>query len=408
MTLTETKSASSRLLLTPPSVALFLKNFTLSEAICRNSKARSVSNPAPVPTVGCRPSLSSSWSAPAANSATPNAAWASPPFVYNRMVANDQATRDSCLWLTPHELEKEFNAVNQANLSLGFVTEVSNFAAQGACRYDHNARSCWLNNLKVLRPVFRRKNRIGTGSFLAASGVGCIRYDGHRRVRLPYLGNVSMTRPLQDGVADEVAIRNGNGRWYASIGCLQPAMAVPQRETQSVGGVYVGINALAVDSNGVEYQNPKGSCRAPGRLKRWQRAQARRTPDSRGGQVAQRRIDGAHRWVVGLRDNVHHHVSRALVGKYHTMGTETLNVAGMIRAGLQSRALADAGVSGLLNQIRAQGPVARHPHCGSRPVVSPQQDLRRLRCGEQRPRLGAPLAVSQLRRNPRPQPERSS
>ena len=155
-----------------------------------------------------------------------------------------------------------------------------------------------------------------------------------------------MTRPLQDGIADEVAIRNGCGRWYASKGCLQPAMAPPQRETQSVGGVYVGINPLAVDGNGVEHQNPKSSCRAPGRLKRWKRAQARRTPDSRGGQVAQRRIDGAHRWVVGLRDNVHHHVSRALVGKYHTMGTETLNVAGMIRAGLQSRALADAGMFG--------------------------------------------------------------
>ena len=157
MTLTETKSASSRLLLTPPSGALFLKNLTLCEVICRNSQARSVSNPAPVPTVGCRPSLSSSWSSPAANSATPNAAWASPPFVYNRKVTNDQATRDGCLWLTPHELEKEFNAVKQANLSLGFVTEVSNFAAQGACRYDHNAPSCWLNNLKVLRPVFCRK-----------------------------------------------------------------------------------------------------------------------------------------------------------------------------------------------------------------------------------------------------------
>ena len=34
------------------------------------------------------------------------------------------------------------------------------------------------------------------------------------------------------------------------------------------------------------------------------------------------------------------------------VGIETLNVSGMIRAGLQSKALADAGMSGLLNQIR--------------------------------------------------------
>ena len=34
------------------------------------------------------------------------------------------------------------------------------------------------------------------------------------------------------------------------------------------------------------------------------------------------------------------------------MGIETLNVAGMIKAGLQSKALSDAGMSSLLDQIR--------------------------------------------------------
>ena len=109
-------------------------------------------------------------------------------FVYNRMVANDQAGRDAGLWLTPHELEKEFNAVKQTSPALGFVTEVSKFVAQGACRNYRNARSRWLNkNLKARRPVFCKKNRTGTGSFLAASGVKLIQYDGHRRIRLPYL-----------------------------------------------------------------------------------------------------------------------------------------------------------------------------------------------------------------------------
>ena len=70
----------------------------------------------------------------------------------------------------------------------------------------------------------------------------------------------------------------------------------------------------------MEYQNPKGYYRAQRRLKRWQRAHALRTPGSRV--------------VVGLRDNAHHHVSRALVRKYHTLGIETLNASGMIRAGL--------------------------------------------------------------------------
>ena len=99
-------------------------------------------------------------------------------FAYNRLVANDQAGRDTGLWLTPHELEKEFNAAKQVNTYLAFVTEVSKFVAQGACRNYRSARSRWLNKeLQARRPVFHKKNRTGAGSFLAASGVACIQYD---------------------------------------------------------------------------------------------------------------------------------------------------------------------------------------------------------------------------------------
>ena len=274
-------------------------------------------------------------------------------FVYNRMVANDQAGRDANIWLTPHELEKEFNAAKQVNPSLAFVTEVSKFVAQGACRNYRNARSRWLSkNLKARRPVFHRKNRTGTGAFLAASGIATVRYYGHRRIRLPYLGSVRITRPLPEGIPYEVTIRRRNGRWYASIACWKPPIAPPQRETQSAGGVDVGISPLAMDSDGVEYQNPKAYGNALRRLGRWQRAQARRTPGSRGWWQAQRRIDRTHRRVTGLRNNAHHHVSLTLVRKYHTMGIETLNVAGMIKAGLQSKALSDAGMSRLLDQIQ--------------------------------------------------------
>ncbi len=274
-------------------------------------------------------------------------------FVYNRMVSNDQAGQDAGLWLTPHELEKEFNAAKHANPALNFVTEVSKFVAQGACRNYRNARSRWLSKeLKARCPVFHRKRRTGTGSFLAASGVKLIRYDGHRRIRLPYIGSVKMTRALPEGTPYEVTIRKRNGCWYASVAYWKPPVEAPCRETQSVGGVDVGINPLAVDSDGVHYENPQALESALGRLRRWQQAQARRTAGSRGWWEAQRRIDATQRRIIGLRNNAHHHVSRTLVRKYHTLGIESLNVAGMIRAGLQSKALSDAGMSSLLDQIR--------------------------------------------------------
>ena len=274
-------------------------------------------------------------------------------FTYNRMVANDQTGRDVGLWLSPHELEKEFNAAKHVNPALSFVTEVSKFVAQGACRNYRNARSRWLNKkLKARRPVFHKKNRTGAGSFLAASGVKLIQYDGHRRIRLPYLGSVRMTRSIPDGVPHEVTIRKRNGRWYASIAYWKPPIAPPQRETQSVGGVDVGISPLAVDSDYVNYENPKALDSALRKLRRWQRARERRTPGSRGWWEAQRRLDAVQRRVTGLRNNAHHQVSRELVRKYHTLGIETLNIAGMVKAGLQAKALADAGMSSLLNQIR--------------------------------------------------------
>ena len=118
-------------------------------------------------------------------------------FVYNRLVANAQASRDAGLWLTPHELEKELNAakkvrkVKNMDPPLGFITTVSKFVAQGACRNYGNSYSRWRNkNLKARKPVFHKKLRTGAGSFLAASGVAVIKYDGHRRIRLPYLGSV--------------------------------------------------------------------------------------------------------------------------------------------------------------------------------------------------------------------------
>ena len=288
-------------------------------------------------------------------------------FVYNRLAANDQGGRDARLWLTPHELEKEFNAAKQINLALAFVTQVSKFVAQGACRNYRNAHSRWRNpNIRANKPVFHKKNRTGAGSFLAASGIACIQYDHHRRIRLPYLGSVRITRTLPEGIPHEVTISKQNGRWFASINYWKPPMAPPQRETQSVGGVDVGINPLAMDSDGTAYQNPRALYLALRKLRRWQRAQARRTyrkptrqqilegkvPKNRGWHEAQQRIDAIQRRIKGLRNNAHHQVSRTLVRKYHTLGIESLNVSGMIRAGLQSKALSDAAMSNLLRQVR--------------------------------------------------------
>ena len=52
------------------------------------------------------------------------------------------------------------------------------------------------------------------------------------------------------------------------------------------------------------------------KLKRWQRAQARRQKGSRGWWEAQRKIDGCHRRIRGLRHNAQHQMTSTVTRKF--------------------------------------------------------------------------------------------
>ena len=164
--------------------------------------------------------------------------------VYNWLVANSQNSRDAGLWLTPGDLEKECNRTKHLNQDLAFVSEVSQFVAQGACRHFKNAYYRWRSpGIKARKPVFHRKNRNGTGSFLAASGIARVKYDRHKRIRLPYLGSLRLPRELPDGIPYAVTLRRQNGRWYASIDHWKPPVKAPERETQSEGGFCISVSS---------------------------------------------------------------------------------------------------------------------------------------------------------------------
>ena len=288
-------------------------------------------------------------------------------FVYNLAAATHQFYRRSRLhWPTAHEMAREFNAAKQQDYP--FVSEVSKFVAQGAFRNFSNALTRWRNpEIRSGAPKFHKKRRTGKGSFLAASGVACVKYDGHRRIRLPCLGSVKLARKLPDGIPYEVTIRRRDGQWLGSISYWKPPISLPERETQSIGGVDVGIAPLAVDSDGKEYPNPKAYYQAERRLRRWHRSLSRRTPGSRGCAEAQRRIDKLDRRIRGLRSDAHHRASRELVHKFAVLGIETLNVAGMDKLRFQAKDIRDAGIGGLLGKVRYKA-----DWCGTRIIEASQ------------------------------------
>ena len=275
--------------------------------------------------------------------------------VFNLMVATHRSARAQVhgLWPSPMELEKQFNDLkHQPEFGMEYATEVSKFVAQGAARDFRRAYENWRNpELRAAVPSFRKKNRQGTGSFLAASGVDRVRYDGHRRIRLPYLGSAKLKRELPEGIPYEVRIRKENGVWWASVNYWKPPVDAEEK-THLCGAVDVGITPLAVDSQLVHYENPKALGQSLRKLARWQRALARRTVGSRGWHEAQGGVAAVHRRSIGLRENAHHQLSLLLVGKYAVLAIESLNVAGMDQLPHQARAIRDAAIGGLLQKIR--------------------------------------------------------
>ena len=121
-----------------------------------------------------------------------------------------------------------------------------------------------------------------------------------------------------------------------------------------LGAVDTGINPHATDSEAQTWENPKAYYQAERKLKRWQRAQSRRTTGSRGWWEAQRRQDRLQRRIVGLRGNEQHQMTSCLVGKYQNLVVEDLNVKGMMK-GWTPKAQADAGMGEIKRQLVYKG-----------------------------------------------------
>ena len=279
--------------------------------------------------------------------------------VYNIMVAGSRLHKSALgTWPNALKMRNELVAMKKELPEFAYLGEVSKFVLEGAAEnYATAVRNACNPSLKAKAPAFRKRRATGAGSFLAAGSVGVARYDGKRGLRLPYLGKVRLVSPLREHAEiSRVVISKRNGKWYASLN-LRAAPPELDSFEYLYGGVDVGIAPLAVDSDGsfdegIEYENPKALSGVERRLKMWQRKQSRRRKGSCGWWKAQRRIDGLHRRVVGIRKDNHHQVSRELARKFFALGIESLNVSGMSKLRYQAKAISDAGIGDLLAQIR--------------------------------------------------------
>ena len=254
-------------------------------------------------------------------------------FVYNLCVATHRFHRTNRLkWPSWQDLSKAFNACKREDSP--FATEVSKHVAEGALRNFGTAVANWRDPKHSARPpCFHKKRLTGTGSFRAAAGITTIKSNGKRRIQLPGLGSVKLDHTLPTAHIYEAHIKRENGQWKLSINYWAAPLPVPDPDDRiEHGAVDTGINPLATDSEGEVWDNPKAYYQAERKLNLWQRAQARRTRNSRGWWEAQRKINRLHRRITGLHRNTQHQMTNAIVQKFQNVVIEVLNAKGMMQS----------------------------------------------------------------------------
>ena len=102
--------------------------------------------------------------------------------VYNLMAATHNLSRahGHGRWPTPMEMEKTFNQLKKdETFGMSFVTKVSKFVAQGACRNFRDACNRWrAPEIKARKPAFHKRNTAGTGSCLTSTNfAGSVDYS---------------------------------------------------------------------------------------------------------------------------------------------------------------------------------------------------------------------------------------
>jgi len=239
-----------------------------------------------------------------------------------------------------------------------WMYEVSKCSSQEALRNLDNAFSNFWNSRKT-------KRRMGFPKFKSKkSGIGSFRLYGtivvfNNSIQLPRLGTIRLKE--KDYLPTDAKILNATvseraGRWFVSV---LVEMDMPTytgvKDKKEVVGVDLGIKTLATVSDGTVYQNPKALSSRLRKLRRLQRAVARKVKGSRNRRKAADRVARLYLKVSNIRQDVIHKMTTCLTKTKSAIGIEDLNVAGMLKNRCLARAIADLGLGEWRRQMTYKG-----------------------------------------------------
>ena len=281
-------------------------------------------------------------------------------FAYNWAVGEFQAGLQVGEWLPEKSLRPRWNLLKGIIAPWG--RELSQNAAKYAIIDLGQAASRWgeyrrkrKQGIPCRRVGFPRfKRRKHEQGFRADNGPDTVMALG-RTVVLPRIGRVVMVEHLRfSGRINEVTVNRTAGRWFACFSVETGEPLPPVKDGPTVG-VDVGIENLAVCSDGTVVENPRALKPALRCLRRLDKAIARSRKAQAGAPIPTAGsgctpAEAAAR-IVNVRNDLHHKATTAIAKPAGRVVIEDLNVAGMMSNRRLSRALADAGISGFLTKL---------------------------------------------------------
>jgi len=207
---------------------------------------------------------------------------------------------------------------------------------------------------KAFSAFFRRVKageKAGYPRFKGRKHFKSVRYVYNDGVRLKngrlYVQNVGQIRlfqhrPLLDGKIKMVVLkRDGDESWQASLQIEAADIQGCQRKQPAIG-IDIGLESLAVLSDGKVIDNPRWFRKAEEKLAQLQQRQARCKPGSRKHKELGRQITRLHQATANKRRDFHHKLADGLVKNDGFIAVEDLNISGLARSRV-SKSIADAG-----------------------------------------------------------------
>jgi putative transposase len=256
--------------------------------------------------------------------------------VYNDSLRLREEAHAAGVQVSGSEVQRRVITLAKLTPERAWLDGVPSVALVQACNDARRAYRNWFDSLsgvrkgrKVGHPVFRRKH--GKQSVrLTRNGFGL----RGQRLYVAKVGQIGVrwSRPLPSPPSSVTVIREPDGRYYASFVVEREPTPLPTCEHEV--GVDVGLDRLAVTSDGEIIANPRFLRAKQRHLAKAQRALSRKAKGSANRVKARRRVAVLHRKVRETRLDHAHKTALVLVRDSQAVYAEDLAVSGLARTWL--------------------------------------------------------------------------